>query len=54
MKVHRKQNKSISYFKDQTVCSSSNEFKIYPLPTQNMLNVINWLKEIEDEIEDDE
>ena len=33
---------------------SSNEFNIIPLPTQNMLNVINRLREIENKIEKEE
>lgn len=53
-KTHKKQNKSISFLKDQTSNSLSGEFRIYPLPTKNMLSVINGLKEIEDEIEDEE
>lgn len=34
--------------------STPRSFKIIPMPTQNIITVMNGLKEIEDENEDDE
>ena len=46
--------KCLSISHDKSLTSKGSEFKLIPLPTKNMLNVINGLKEIEDEIEDNE
>ena len=54
MSTHIKHKKSHSISIEQTLTSMNSEFKAFPLPTQNMLSMIYWLKEIEDEIEDDE
>ena len=54
MSTHIKHKKSHSISSKQSLTSMDSEFKPFPLPTQNMLSMIYWLKEIEDEIEDDE
>lgn len=37
-----------------TESENRNEFKLYPLPTSKVISVMNWLKQIEDEIEDED